>query len=306
MSARAFDWRRRLVLAIPYAWLLLFFAAPFVVIMRLSVSQSVVAQPPYAPQFDLARGFSGLMESARQFSFDNFVILLSDALYLESYLSSVRIAFTATVIALLIAYPMALAMSRAPQHLKPALILLAVAPFWTSFLIRVYAWISILRDEGLLNNALLGLGLVSEPLRLFATDTAVVIGIVYSYLPFMVLPIFNAIDKQDASLVEAARDLGASRLTAFWTVTFPLSMQGVLAGCLLVFIPAVGEFVIPDLLGGSDTLMIGRTMWNEFFANRDWPVASAAGIFLLLALLAPFFLFQRMQARAVARGGKAP
>lgn len=306
MKARGCNWRRGLVLAIPYAWLLLFFAAPFFVILRLSVSQSVLAQPPYAPQFDLAGGLSGFLDAARIFTFDNFAILLSDALYLQSYLSSVRIAFIATIAALVIAYPMALAMSRAPQHLKPALVLLAVAPFWTSFLIRVYAWISILRDEGFLNNALLGLGLASEPLRLFATDTAVIIGIVYSYLPFMVLPIFNALDKQDHSLVEAARNLGASRLTAFWTITFPLSMQGVLAGCLLVFIPAIGEFVIPDLLGGSDTLMIGRTMWNEFFANRDWPVASAAGILLLLALVAPLVLFQRMQERADSQGGKAP
>ena len=306
MTALGSNWRRRFVLAIPYAWLLLFFALPFAVIVRLSVSQSIVAQPPYAPQFDLATGLSGLMEAARQFSFENFAILLSDELYLESYLSSVRIALIATVIALLIAYPMALAMSRAPQRLKPALILLAIAPFWTSFLIRIYAWISILRDEGLLNTGLLSLGLVAEPLRLFSTETAVVIGIVYSYLPFMVLPIFNAIDRQDSSLVEAARDLGASRIAAFWAVTFPLSLQGVLAGCLLVFIPAVGEFVIPDLLGGSDTLMIGRTMWNEFFANRDWPVASAAAILLLLALLAPLIFFQRAQARGEVRGGHGP
>lgn len=303
MRGLASNWRRHLVLAIPYAWLLLFFALPFAVIVRLSLSQSIVAQPPYAPQFDPAGGISGLIESARQFSLENFAILFSDALYLESYLSSVRIALIATTIALLIAYPLALAMSRAPQHLKPALILLAIAPFWTSFLIRVYAWILILRDEGLLNTALLSLGVISEPVRLFSTEKAVIIGIVYSYLPFMVLPIFNAIDRQDASLVEAARDLGASRTTAFWTITFPLSLQGVLAGCLLVFIPAVGEFVIPDLLGGSDTLMIGRTMWNEFFANRDWPVASAAGIVLLFALLAPLIIFQRAQSREDARGG---
>ena len=303
MRGLASNWRRHLVLAIPYAWLLLFFALPFAVIVRLSLSQSIVAQPPYAPQFDPAGGISGLIESARQFSLENFAILFSDALYLESYLSSVRIALIATSIALLIAYPLALAMSRAPQHLKPALILLAIAPFWTSFLIRVYAWILILRDEGLLNTALLSLGVISEPVRLFSTEKAVIIGIVYSYLPFMVLPIFNAIDRQDASLVEAARDLGASRTTAFWTITFPLSLQGVLAGCLLVFIPAVGEFVIPDLLGGSDTLMIGRTMWNEFFANRDWPVASAAGIVLLFALLAPLIIFQRAQSREDARGG---
>ena len=298
-SSKSGPW---LVRAIPFAWLLLFFALPFFIIVRLSLSQSVVGQPPYAPVFDGAAGIAQWIESVRQFSLENFAILFSDALYLNSYVSSLRIAFVSTLLALLIAYPMALAMSRAPQRLKPALIVLAVAPFWTSFLIRVYAWITILRDEGLLNAALLGAGIISEPLRMFATETAVVIGIVYSYLPFMVLPIFNAIDRQDRSLLEAAQDLGASRTTAFWTVTFPLSLHGVLAGCLLVFIPAVGEFVIPDLLGGSDTLMIGRTMWNEFFANRDWPVASAAGILLLAALLAPLILFGRLQAREQRHG----
>lgn len=298
-SSKSGPW---LVRAIPFAWLLLFFALPFVIIVRLSLSQSVVGQPPYAPVFDGAAGIAQWIESVRQFSLESFAILFSDALYLNSYVSSLRIAFVSTLLALLIAYPMALAMSRAPQRLKPALIVLAVAPFWTSFLIRVYAWITILRDEGLLNAALLGAGIINEPLRMFATETAVVIGIVYSYLPFMVLPIFNAIDRQDRSLLEAAQDLGASRTTAFWTVTFPLSLHGVLAGCLLVFIPAVGEFVIPDLLGGSDTLMIGRTMWNEFFANRDWPVASAAGILLLAALLAPLILFGRLQAREPRHG----
>jgi putrescine transport system permease protein len=292
-----------LAFAIPRLWLVVFFALPFAVILRLSLSQSIVGQPPYAPQFDLAEGLGNLIEGARQFSLENYAIIFSDALYLQSYLSSIRLALISTALALVIAYPMALAMSRAPQRLKPALILLAIAPFWTSFLIRVYAWIAILRDEGLLNNALLGLGIVDAPLRIFATETAVVIGIVYSYLPFMVLPIFNAIDRQDRALVEAAMDLGASRTSAFWTVTFPLSLPGVLAGALLVFIPAVGEFVIPDLLGGSDTLMIGRTMWNEFFANRDWPVASAVAIVLLAALLVPLILFERAQMRQQESAG---
>ena len=303
---RGGSWGRRVVVAIPYLWLIAFFAVPFAVIVRLSLSQSVVGQPPYEPQFDWAGGVAGIIERARQFSFENFGILFSDALYLEAYLSSLRLALVSTLICLLVAYPMALAMSRAPKHLKPALVLLAIAPLWASFLIRVYAWIAILRDEGLLNHALMGLGLIAEPLRIFATDTAVVIGIVYSYLPFMVLPIFNAIDRQDRSLVEAAMDLGANRTSAFWTVTFPLSLPGVLAGSLLVFIPAVGEFVIPDLLGGSDTLMIGRTMWNEFFANRDWPVASAAAIVLLAALLVPLVLFERAQMREEKSRGRAP
>ncbi len=296
-------WARRLAFAAPVVWLVLFFALPFAVIVRLSLSQSIVGQPPYEPQFDLGAGVAGFMEGVRQFSLENFAIVFSDALYVQSYISSLRLALISTAFALVIAYPMALAMSRAPRHLKPALILLAIAPFWTSFLIRVYAWIAILRDEGLLNNALLGVGLIDAPLRIFATETAVVIGIVYSYLPFMVLPIFNAIDRQDRALVEAAMDLGANRTSAFWTVTFPLSLPGVLAGALLVFIPAVGEFVIPDLLGGSDTLMIGRTMWNEFFANRDWPVASAVAIVLLAALLVPLILFERAQMRQQESAG---
>lgn len=296
-------WGRRLALAVPYAWMLVFFVLPLAIIVRLSLSQSVVGQPPYEPRFDPAQGLSGLADFVRQLSFENYALILSDSLYLDSYLSSLRIALISTALALLIAYPMALAMSRAPQRLKPALILLAIAPFWTSFLIRVYAWIAILRDEGLLNTALMALGVIAEPLRIFSTETAVIIGIVYSYLPFMVLPIFNAIDRQDRALVEAAMDLGASRASAFWTVTFPLSLPGVLAGSLLVFIPAVGEFVIPDLLGGSDTLMIGRTMWNEFFANRDWPVASAAAILLLIALLIPLVFFEHAQMREAREEG---
>lgn len=303
-GGRGHGWGRRVALAIPYAWLIAFFALPFAVIVRLSFSQSVVGQPPYEPQFSIADGVAGAIDGAKQFTVENFAILFSDSLYFDSYVSSLRIALISTAACLAVAYPMALAISRAPQHLKPALISLAIAPFWTSFLIRVYAWISILRDEGLLNNALLAAGLISEPLRIFATETAVVIGIVYSYLPFMVLPIFNAIDRQDRTLVEAAMDLGASRAGAFWAVTFPLSLHGVLAGSLLVFIPAVGEFVIPDLLGGSDTLMIGRTMWNEFFANRDWPVASAAAILLLGALLIPLILFERAQTREESRGAR--
>jgi len=186
-------------------------------------------------------------------------------------------------------------MARAPERLRPALLLLAIAPFWTSFLIRVYAWIIILKDEGLLNHALLSLGLVSEPLHIFATDGAVVIGIVYSYLPFMVLPLYNAIARQPPELIEAAADLGASPTAAFWRITVPLSAPGIVAGCLLVFIPAIGEFVIPDLLGGSDTLMIGRTLWVEFFDNRDWPAASAVAVVLLALLVLPMALYERSQ-----------
>jgi putrescine transport system permease protein len=206
-----------------------------------------------------------------------------------------RIAAIATLLTLLIAFPLAHAMTRAPKHWRPVLVLLAIAPFWTSFLIRIYAWIMILKDEGLLNHALMALHVIDTPLSIFATETAVLIGIVYSYLPFMVLPLYTTLEKQDASLLEAAADLGATPLSAFWRITVPLARPGIIAGVLLVFIPAVGEFIIPDLLGGSDTLMIGRSLWNEFFENRDWPAASAVAIFLLALLLIPILWHERMQ-----------
>jgi putrescine transport system permease protein len=287
----------RFVLAAPLLWLLAFFVAPFAIVLKLSFSRAVTAQPPYEPTFTFADGLSGLIESGRQFTTESYALLFSDWLYLDAYVSSLRIAGLATLIALLIGYPLALAMSRAPSHWRARLIVLAIAPFWTSFLVRVYAWIVILKDEGLLNHALLGMGIISEPLHIFATEGAVLIGLVYAYLPFTVLPIFNALEKQDDTLVEAALDLGATRVSAFWTVTFPLSLPGLYAGALLMFIPATGEFVIPDLLGGSGDLMIGRVLWSEFFSNRDWPMASAAACVLLCVLLAPLLLFERAQSR---------
>lgn len=287
----------RFVLAAPLLWLLAFFVAPFAIVLKLSFSRAVTAQPPYEPTFTFADGLSGLIESGRQFTTESYALLFSDWLYLDAYVSSLRIAGLATLIALLIGYPLALAMSRAPSHWRARLIVLAIAPFWTSFLVRVYAWIVILKDEGLLNHALLGMGIISEPLHIFATEGAVLIGLVYAYLPFTVLPIFNALEKQDDALVEAALDLGATRVSAFWTVTFPLSLPGLYAGALLMFIPATGEFVIPDLLGGSGDLMIGRVLWSEFFSNRDWPMASAAACVLLCVLLAPLLLFERAQSR---------
>ncbi len=287
----------RFVLAAPLLWLLAFFVAPFAIVLKLSFSRAVMAQPPYEPTFSLTDGLWGLIESARQFTTESYALLFSDWLYLDAYVSSLRIAGLATLIALLIGYPLALAMSRAPSHWRARLIVLAIAPFWTSFLVRVYAWIVILKNEGLLNHALLGMGIISEPLHIFATEGAVLIGLVYAYLPFTVLPIFNALEKQDDALVEAALDLGATRVSAFWTVTFPLSLPGLYAGALLMFIPATGEFVIPDLLGGSGDLMIGRVLWSEFFSNRDWPMASAAACVLLCVLLAPLLLFERAQSR---------
>lgn len=284
-------------LALPYGWLALFFLAPLALVAKISLSKSVIAQPPYEPVFNLADGPAVWIERAGAFALASYRGLFEDPLYLESYLSSLAIAGVSTLIALLIAYPLALAIARSDARRRPLLIALAVAPFWTSFLIRVYAWIAILKDEGFLNHALIAVGLIDKPVAIFATNTAVVIGIVYSYLPFVVLPIYNSLEKQDATLREAAADLGAGALATFLKVTLPLSLPGVLAGALLMFIPAVGEFVIPDLLGGSDTIMIGRTMWNDFFENRDWPAASAGAIVLLALLVGPIVWFERRQTK---------
>jgi putrescine transport system permease protein len=294
MSARR-SLAQRLVLGAPWAWLAVFFLIPFLIVVKISLSQAALAQPPYVPAFDLADGWEAMVGKLGELGFAAYAGLADDWLYAQAYLSSLRMALVSTAFTLVIAYPMAYAMARAPERLRPALLLLAIAPFWTSFLIRVYAWITILKDEGLLNHALLSLGLISEPLHIFATDGAVVIGIVYSYLPFMVLPLYNAIARQPPELREAAADLGASPTAAFWRITVPLSAPGILAGCLLVFIPAIGEFVIPDLLGGSDTLMIGRRLWVEFFDNRDWPAASAVAVVLLALLVLPMALYERSQ-----------
>jgi putrescine transport system permease protein len=291
----------RLVIIVPYAWLLVFFLVQFLIVFKISLSQTALAMPPYAPAFSLTEGVAALWGNLRQLSFDNYLWLAEDALYLNAYISSLVIAGVSTILTLLVGYPLAYGMARAPASLRPALLMLVILPFWTSFLIRVYAWIGILKPEGLLNQFLLWTGVIDTPLQILNTHTAIFIGIVYSYLPFMVLPLYASLDKMDDSLIEAAQDLGCTPVSAFWKITFPLSLPGVVAGCLLVFIPAVGEFVIPDLLGGSRTLMIGRTLWSEFFANRDWPVASAVAIILLLILVVPIMFFQRAQARAQER-----
>ncbi|SER94542.1 ABC transporter permease subunit [Rhizobium sp. NFR03] len=292
----------RLVIIIPYAWLLVFFLIPFVIVLRISLSEAAVAMPPYLPVFAWADGLSGFIDNVRQFSFDNYVWLTEDALYTNAYISSLTIALISTALTLLIAYPIAYGMARAPATLRPTLLMLVILPFWTSFLIRVYAWIAILKPEGLLNQLLLSTGIISQPLIILNTNTAIYIGIVYSYLPFMVLPLYSALEKMDHSLTEAAQDLGCTPISAFWRITFPLSLPGVVAGCLLVFIPAVGEFVIPDLLGGSETLMIGKTLWNEFNANRDWPVSSAVAAILLMILVVPIMFFQNAQSRLDREG----
>ncbi|OWV85351.1 putrescine/spermidine ABC transporter permease [Rhizobium sp. N122] len=291
----------RLVITIPYAWLLLFFLAPFFIVFRISLSTTAIAMPPYEPVFSLADGWTGLWSKIGELSFDNYSYLIEDALYFNAYVSSVVIAGISTFLTLLIAYPIAYGMAQAPRTIRPTLVMLVILPFWTSFLIRVYSWIAILKPEGLLNQLLLSLHIIDSPLIILNTTTAVYIGIVYSYLPFMVLPLYSALEKMDGTLIEAAQDLGCTPIRAFWRVTFPLSIPGVVAGCMLVFIPAVGEFVIPDLLGGSQTLMIGKTLWNEFNANSDWPVSSAVATILLMILVIPIVFFQNAQAKAEER-----
>lgn len=297
MSARRLTIGERLTLAIPYLWIAAFFLAPMALIGKISVSRSVLARPPYEPRFLPTDSLAELWTKAQTLTLDNYRALFSDSLYFDAYVSSLFIAAVSTLATLLVAYPFALAMARSSPRWRPFLIGVAVAPFWTSFLIRVYAWIALLKDEGLINNALMAVGVIDAPLHMFATTGAVVVGIVYSYLPFMLLPIYAALEGQDVSLREAAADLGAAPLDVFLRVTLPLSRDGVIAGALLVFIPAVGEFVIPDLLGGSDTLMIGRTLWNDFFANHDWPAASAVAIALVSILLVPLLWWERARVR---------
>jgi putrescine transport system permease protein len=292
----------RLVILVPYLWLLFFFLIPFFIVFKISLSTTAIAMPPYTPVLGMGDGISGLMSQISEFSFDNYLWLTQDALYFNAYVSSAIIAGISTFLALLVGYPIAYGMARAPATIRPTLLMLVILPFWTSFLIRVYAWIGILKPEGLLNQLLLATGIIDQPLVILNTHSAIFIGIVYSYLPFMILPLYSALEKMDYSLIEAAQDLGCPPASAFWKITFPLSLPGVIAGCLLVFIPAVGEFVIPDLLGGSQTLMIGKTLWNEFFANRDWPVSSAVAVILLLLLVVPIMFFQQAQARAQEQG----
>jgi putrescine transport system permease protein len=289
-GAQGSAWLRRVAIAAPSLWLAVFFAVPFLMVLRISLSDVATALPPYRPAFT---GFSDLRAFLSGLDFENYALLWSDALYVRAYLYSLRVAAISTALALLIGYPLAYAMARAPDRWRIALVVLVILPFWTSFLIRVYAWIGILRPEGHLDAVLMAIGLTSRPLRLLNTETAVILGIVYSYLPFMVLPLYAVLQKLDRSLVEAASDLGAGAVRAFLTVTLPLSAPGVAAGSLLVFVPAVGEFVVPDLLGGPDTLMIGRVLWTEFFSNRDWPLASAVAVVLLVVLVAPLALAQR-------------
>ena len=286
---------RRTIIGIPYVWLLLFFLLPLFYVLKISFSESIIASPPIAPIFEFDGEEQTLISTLR---LSNYGYLIEDNLYLFAYLSSIKIALISTIVALFIGYPMALAIARADKKAQVMLLLLVMMPFFTSLLIRVYAWIGILRTDGAVNSLLLSVGIIDEPIILLQTEFVMYLGIVYAYLPFMILPLYAALEKQDTSLLEAARDLGATPIIAFLTVTLPASIPGIIAGCMLVFIPAVGEFVIPSLLGGESTLMIGRVLWDEFFANRDWPVASAVAIVMLIILIVPIMIFQNQQAKS--------
>jgi putrescine transport system permease protein len=295
MTARG----RRVLVAAAGAWLGAAVLAPFLIAAKISLSSVVLAQPPYAPLLEWSAGH---LLPALRVNWGNYALLFSDALYLDAYFNSLRLAACATLIALLIGLPLAHAMARAPAAWRTALLVLVILPFWSSSLIRVYAWIGILRADGPLSAALTALGVIDAPLAILNTDWAVVSGLVYSYLPFMVLPLYASLVRIDPSLLEAAADLGAPPRRAFLRVTLPLALPGVLAGSLLVFIPAVGEFVVPDLLGGSDTLMIGRVMWTEFFGNRDWPLAGAASVVLVILLIGPIVALERLGLKRAERG----
>lgn len=290
---------RWLVLALPYAWLGLFFLVPLLIIAKISLSQTITAIPPYAPLFGEGDGWLPTLNA----TLSNFALLVEDALYATALVNSIKVAAVSTLFCLLLGYPMAYAIARSDRRWRPFLLMAVIIPFWTSFLIRVYAMIGIVRDNGVLNNVLIWLGVIDQPLQIMYSPTAVYIGITYSYLPFMILPVYAALERLDGTLLEAASDLGARPWRAFLSVTLPLSLPGILAGAMLVFIPAVGEFVIPELLGGPDSLMIGRVLWSDFFANRDWPVASAVAVALLVLLVAPLAAFQRIARRELAEEG---
>lgn len=288
-------WLRWAVIT-PYAWLLLFFLAPFFIIFKISLADPIVALPPFTPMFDwAASGWARI-----QVTLDNYAFLFQDPYYVTIYLSSIKMAAVSTLLCLLLGYPMAYYIAQQSPRRRNLLLLAVILPFWISFLLRVYAWIGLLNTNGLINKALIGMGLIDQPLSLIYNDFAVYLGIVYSYLPFMILPLYANLEKLNLDLRDAAADLGARRWQVFVDVTLPLSMPGIIAGSLLVFIPAIGEFIIPALLGGSDTLMIGRALWDEFFINRDWPVASAVSVVLLLILVLPMMWFQKVQREQVS------
>lgn len=283
---------RHVVIGVPFLWLFLFFLLPFVIVLKISFAEADVAIPPYTEVYTWVENKLSIV-----LNLGNYIFLSEDDLYLAAYLGSLKIATISTLLCLVIGFPMAYAIARAPKDKQMVLLLLIMMPTWTAILIRVYAWMGILSNNGLLNGFLQSIGLISEPLQILNTNTAVYIGIVYSYLPFMILPLFANLVKHDQSLLEAAADLGSSTFNSFWKITVPLAKNGIIAGCMLVFIPVVGEFVIPELLGGPETLMIGKVLWQEFFNNRDWPVASALAVVMLAVLIIPIILFNRNQAK---------
>jgi len=281
------------VIAGPYLWFLVFFLVPFVVVLKISLSTAEVAIPPYAPLFTI--GDEGTLNLAMHFG--NFAYIFSDPQYILAYLSSLHYAAGTDIITLMIGYPVAYAIATSKPNVRPMLLMLVIMPFWTSFLIRVYAWIGILKQNGLINNFLMSIGVIHEPLNILNNQFSIYVGMVYAYLPFMILPLYSNLEKMDHSLLEAASDLGAKPFRAFLSITLPLSLPGIVAGSLLVFIPAVGEYIIPTLLGGADTLTIGTVLWNEFFGNRDWPVASTVAVALIVLLVGPLMLLQHYQAK---------
>lgn len=274
-------WLRRLIVAVPYLWLLIFFALPFAIVLKISLADPVMAQPPFSNTVSL----------------DNFVFLLNDKLYAITYLRSILMAASATILCLLLGFPMAYGIARSDPAIRSFLLLLIVLPFWISFLLRVYAWMGLMNNYGVINNALMWLGVTDSPIQIMYTDFAIFVGLTYSYLPFMILPLYATLERMDLDLIDAALDLGASKTSAFWDVTWPLARPGVIAGSLLVFIPCMGEYVIPYLLGGPETMLIGRVLFDEFFFNRDWPLASAVAVMLLLILVVPIVFLQKNQAR---------
>jgi putrescine transport system permease protein len=301
VPGRGARWGGRLVIAVPFLWLGLFFLAPFLIVAAISLSHARIGIPPYEPLLSWHEGWP-----AANVTLNNFARLFHDDLYIGAYFGSLKIAAISTLLCLALGYPMALAIARARPERRTVLLMLIILPFWTSFLIRVYAWMGILKDQGLLNLLLKTLGLIHQPLVILDTSTAVYIGIVYSYLPFMILPLYATLERQDPALLEAAADLGARPWRTFLSVTLPLSVPGIVAGCLLVFIPAVGEYVIPDLLGGSGSNMLGKALWDVFALDRDWPTASALAVALLAALILPLALLQRLQRRLAGSVEAAP
>ena len=286
---------RRIVIVLPYLWLVLFFLVPFAIVFKISFSDPIVAQPPFTPLFDQSQNFLNWFQG----SLNNYLFLLEDNLYWVSYLRSIKVAFISTIFCLLLGYPMAYYIAQSAPTKRNVLLMLIILPFWTSFLLRVYAWMGILSTNGIINSVLLWIGMIDEPIQMLYTNFAVYLGIVYTYLPFMILPLYANLERLDLNLHDAAADLGGKPLQVFRDITLPISLPGIIAGSLLVFIPAMGEFVIPALLGGLDSLMIGRTLYDEFFVNRDWPLASAVATILLLILVLPMVLFQRAQAKSV-------